>query len=366
MKFTICREDLLTPLQQVTGVIERRQTLPILSHVLVRLAENRIELTGTDLEVQLVTRSVVESGDDGAITIPARKLLDICRLLPEQSRIIMDCREDKVAIHCERSRFNLGTLPASNYPEFDSATPDLELTFNGQLLHKAMSKTVFAMAQQDVRYYLNGLMLEVDADILRTVSSDGHRLALYEEALENGPGQQYRVIIPRKAVMELYRLISEQEQPVTLQMSPNNIRLFVGDLSFSAKLIEGRFPDFQRLMPRDISKVITVEKNTLRAALTRVSVLSTEKYKGITVALKGGLMSLQAQNSEQEEAEEEVEVEFVGEGFTTGFNAAYLLDAINNVDSEEVRLSFTDSVNSCLIEDVVNQSFKFIVMPMRR
>lgn len=365
MKFTIVRENLLTPLQHVIGVIERRQTLPILSHVLIKLAGNRLDMTGTDLEMQLVTQAVVESGQDGETTVPARKLLDICRLLPDQSIVSIDCRQDRFVIQCGRSRFSLSTLPASNYPEFDASALETQLTISSRLLHKAMAKTVFAMAQQDVRYYLNGLMLEVGNGILRTVSSDGHRLALYEEALESDCAAPRQVIVPRKGVMELHRLIGDEEQPVTLQISPNNVRLFLGDLRFSAKLIEGRFPDFQRLVPRDVSRVMTVHKDDFRAALTRVAILSNEKYKGVSLEVDHGVMHLSAQNPEHEEAEEDLEVRLEGDGFVVGFNAAYLLDAINNIDSDEVKLSFPDAITSCLIEDLDDQRFKFIVMPMR-
>ncbi|MDD5034162.1 MAG: DNA polymerase III subunit beta [Methylococcaceae bacterium] len=365
MKFTTSRENLLTPLQQVVGVIERRQTLPILSNVLIRLADDRLEFTGTDLEVQLVTHSTADTGEDGAITVPARKLLDICRLLPDGSTVSVDCREDKLAIHSGRSRFSLSTLPAENYPAFDSNEPDVELNLSAPILKKAMEKTLFAMAQQDVRYYLNGLLLDVDRRRLRTVSSDGHRLAVYEEALENPELEPRQVIIPRKGVLELYRLLDDHEEPIILQIASNNIRLFQKSLSFSAKLIEGRYPDVQRVMPRDITKIIHLDREAFRSALTRVAILSNDKIKGISLDVKGGLMSLQAQNPEHEEAEEELEVRLEGEGLAVGFNASYLLDAINNVDSSEVKLSFTDAANSCLIEDTENPNFKFIVMPMK-
>jgi len=365
MKFTTSRENLLTPLQQVIGVIERRQTLPILSHVLIKLRDNRLELTGTDLEMQLVTESTTESGEDGEITVPARKLLDICRLLPERSRVSADCRQDKFAIQCGRSRFSLSTLPASNFPEFDTSTPVVELSISGRLLRKAMEKTLFAMALQDVRYYLNGLMLGVEGVMLRTVASDGHRLALYEEALENGSPQRCQVIVPRKGALEVYRLIGDDDQRITLQIASNNVRFFFGNLTFSTKLIEGRFPDFQRVMPRDISKMITLDKEAFKAALTRVSILSNEKYRGLSLEVDGSIMRLTAQNPECEEAEEEIEVRLDGVGVAASFNAAYLLDAISNVDSEQVKLSFNDAANSCLIEDTEDQKFRFIVMPMR-
>jgi len=209
MKFKTSRENLLMPLQQVVGVIEKRQTLPILSNVLIQLADNRLEFTGTDLEVQLVTHSVADSGEDGEITVPARKLLDICRLLPDGSLVNVECRPDKVTVHSGRSRFSLSTLPADNYPAFDISAPEAELTLSSKLLKKAMEKTLFAMALQDVRYYLNGLLLDLDGRLLRAVASDGHRLALFEEMLEDVEFEPRQVIVPRKGIMELYRLLSD-------------------------------------------------------------------------------------------------------------------------------------------------------------
>lgn len=365
MKFTSSRENLLTPLQQVVGVIEKRQTLPILSNVLIRLSENRLEFTGTDLEVQLVTHSVTDSGEDGQITVPARKLLDICRLLPDGSAVNVECGADKITIKSGRSRFSLSTLPADNYPAFDLGNPEVELSINSRILKKAMEKTLYAMALQDVRYYLNGLLLDLEGALLRTVSSDGHRLAVYEEPLEGVDWESRQVIVPRKGVLELYRLLGDQDEIITLQIAANNIRVLMGSVIFSAKLIEGRFPDFRRVMPRDITKTLYINKDLFKSALTRVAVLSTEKIKGVSLEVEGSTMKLQAQNPEHEEAEEELEVRLEGDDVSVGFNAAYLLDAINNIDSDEVKLSFTDAANSCLIEDPQNGKYKFIVMPMR-
>ncbi len=322
------------PLQQVVGVIEKRQTLPILSNVLIQLADNRLEFTGTDLEVQLVTHSVADSGEDGEITVPARKLLDICRLLPDGSLVNVECRPDKVTVHSGRSRFSLSTLPADNYPAFDISAPEAELTLSSKLLKKAMEKTLFAMALQDVRYYLNGLLLDLDGRLLRAVASDGHRLALFEEMLEDVEFEPRQVIVPRKGIMELYRLLSDQDEPVTLLFGANNISVLMGELSFSAKLIEGRFPDFRRVMPRDITKIVTLDRETFKAALTRVSVLTAEKIKGVSLEVKEGLMILQSQNPEHEEAEEEFEVHLEGEGLAVGFNTTYLLDALNNDEKQ--------------------------------
>jgi DNA polymerase-3 subunit beta len=366
MKFTIIREHLLTPLQQVAGVVERRQTLPILSNVLLKLTDDVLELTGTDLEVQLVTKATVEGGDPGSVTVPARKFLDICRLLPEKSVVKIDCRQDKFVIQCGSSRFNLSTLPAENYPEFDAGTAEIEVSVPCAHLRRALEKTIFAMAQQDVRYYLNGLLLDLGGQVIRAVSSDGHRLAFFEQTLDSGPEEGRQIIVPRKGVLELNRLLGEEEDPVVVQIASNNLRVDLGTVSFAAKLIEGKFPDYQRVMPRELTRVVYVDKATFKGALTRVSVLSNEKYRGVSLEVsEEGTMCLKAQNPEHEEAEERFAAELEGKEISVGFNASYLLDAINNVDSDRVKLSFTESANSCLIEDCEDEQFKFIVMPMR-
>jgi DNA polymerase-3 subunit beta len=367
MKFSSSRENLLTPLQQVIGVIEKRQTLPVLSNVLIKLNGERMEFTGTDLEVQLVTQSNAEFGDteEGAITVPARKLLDICKQLPDRSTINVECRQDKFSIQCARSRFSLATLPADNYPEFESGIPEVELMVPSRVLKRAMDKTLFAMALQDVRYYLNGMLLEVGGGFLRTVASDGHRLAIAQEAMESADFEPRQVILPRKGAMELYRLLSDQEDPLTLQIGSNTVRVLLEGFQFAAKLIDGRYPDYQRVMPKDITRVATIDRDTLRAALTRVAILSNEKFRGVSLELEANRMVLKAQNPEHEEAEDEVEIQLDGEPLEVGFNASYLLDAVSNVDSDEIRLSFSDTTHSCLVEDVENNRFQFIVMPMR-
>jgi DNA polymerase-3 subunit beta len=365
MNLTITRENLLIPLQQVVGVIERRQTLPILANTLLRLDGGQLEFTGTDLEVQLITRSPVESGEEARLTAPARKLLDICRSLPEGGMVKIEARDDKLELRCGRGRFTLATLPADNYPAFDTGAADIELNLCASLLKKAMGKTMFAMAQQDVRYYLNGLLFDVEGETLRTVSSDGHRLSVFEERVEGWDLPARQIIVPRKGVLELHRLLRDDESAATLQISANNIRLLLGDVQFAAKLIEGRFPDYRRVMPSDIARTVTVDKESLKAALARVSILANEKFRGVALDLRADSMRLSAQNPELDQAEEEVEISLQGEPFEIAFNAAYLLDALNNIDADEARLSFTETANSCLIEDSQDGSFKFVVMPMR-
>lgn len=366
MKFSIARETLLTPLSQIIGVVEKRQTLPILSNVLLKLNEGELELTGTDLEVQLVARVPVDSTEPGALTVPARKLLDIFRLLPERSQVSVETKEDRLAVRCGSSRFNLTTLPAESYPAFDSGNTELEVTISSSHLRMAMEKTTFAMAQQDVRYYLNGLLLDLEGDILRTVASDGHRLAMFQTDLPTPFASNRQIIIPRKGITELLRLLGDADDAINIQISPNTVRVNLGKVLFSAKLIEGRFPDYQRVMPRELVRIYQTNRDTLKAALSRVSVLASEKQKSITLDVQAdGLMTLKGQNSEHEEAEEQLTVDAQGGEVSIGFNAAYLLDAIGHIDSELVRLSFPAAANSCLIEDTADQRFKYVVMPMR-
>ncbi|CAL1238790.1 DNA polymerase III subunit beta [Candidatus Methylocalor cossyra] len=377
MKFTLPRESLLAPLQQVGGVIERRQTLPILSHVLLRLEGDQLRMTGTDLEVQLTAMLTVERGEDGEITIPARKLLDICRLLPQGSAVEVDIREDRCRVRSGSSRFTLATLPADQFPEFDTGAFDLELQVPAEGLRRALGQTAFAMAQNDVRYYLNGLLLELEGKTLRAVASDGHRLALHEEVLEHEaralrpadppdpPSEPRQAILPRKAVLELLRLLGDVEGNVELRLGPVSASLAVGPVTFATKLVQGKFPDYRRVMPKELDREVRVDRVQLQSALERVAVVTSEKFKGISLEVSDETLRLKAQNQEQEEAEETLPVELRGEALTVGFNATYLLDAVEHVTSERVRFSFPKAVNACLVEDEADDRFRFIVMPMR-
>lgn len=365
MKFRILREDLLLPLQQVIGVIERRQTLPILANVLIEVDAGRVEFTGTDLEVQLVARTEIDGPESGRFTVPARKLMDICRLLPEGSGLAFEVKPERVSLQSGKSRFVLGALPAENYPNFEHGDPEAAFSCEAQLLRRAIEKTAFAMAQQDVRYYLNGLLLEIRQGQIRTVASDGHRLALFEESVEGMPDVARQIIMPRKGVLELGRLLAHVEEPASVQISANNVRVVLGAFSFAAKLVEGRYPDYERVIPKVASRVVVADRSDLRSALTRVAVLSNEKFKGVSLEVGEGVVRLRAQNPEHEEAEDEVPAEVAGDMFSVGFNATYLLDAINAVASDSVRMSFTDANGSCLIEDMSDSRHRFVVMPMR-
>lgn len=366
MKFALTREALLGPLQRVAGTCEKRPALPILSHVLVKLTGTRLELTGTDLEQQLITCAEAETGEDGAITLPARKLLDIARLLPDGAMLNLVIGDDgKATLKSGRSRFSLGTLPAENFPAFELKPPKAELTLSGLALKRAISRTLSAMAVEDVRYYLNGMLLATDGLIFRAIASDGHRLAIHEETLTDAAPEPRQAIIPRKAVLELHKLLGDKDEPVTLKFASNSLTVLAGNVQFATKLIEGRFPDFQRVMPKAITKTATVGREALRQAITRLTVLMTEKVKAISLDFQSDTLTMNASNPEHEDAEDALDVKLDGTPVLIGFNAVYVLDMLNHIDNDEVRLSFTDEANVCLAEDPNNAAYRFILMPMR-
>jgi DNA polymerase-3 subunit beta len=363
MKFSAERETLLTALQAVIGVVERRQTMPILANLLLVAENGKLAITATDLEVELVARTEIKSSADGRVTVPGRKLLDICRSLPEGLTITFVQDGDKMTVKAGRSRFVLATLPAADFPVIDELQQQQSLNLAQADLRRLLDKTHFSMAQQDVRYYLNGMLLETDAKMLRTVATDGHRLALCEIDLPSkATGQQ--VIVPRKGVLELQRLLGT-EGDVQITIGSNHIRANIGDVRFTSKLIDGRFPEYSRVIPSAPPRVIVADREVLRAALQRTSILANEKYRGIRLTLKKNQLTLQAHNPEQEEAEEQVEVAYKGDELEVGFNVGYLLDAIAAIDSSEVELGVTDGNSSCLVRSPGTSSARYVVMPMR-
>lgn len=366
MKFQIDRESLLAPLSHLIGVVEKRQTMPILSNVLLRLADGTLEMTATDTEVQLVARVEVEGGEDGTVTAPARKLLDIFRLLPDQSRVNLSVRNDRLQLSAGASKFSLTTLPVESYPAFDMGQTDLEVTLPAATFRTALEKTLFAIAQQDVRYYLKGLLIDFEGATLRTVASDGHRLAVFQETLADGFAVNRQIIVPRKGVLELHRLLGDAAEEVVLQISPNTLRANIGALSFSTKLIDGRYPDYRRVLPQECATTLLVERDQLRSALGRVGLMTNEKQKSITLeASPAGEMVLTGQSMEQDDAEERLTVTTEGSPVSVGFNTGYLIEAISHVAGSEIRLSFTPAGNSCLVEDLDDPRYRCVVMPMR-
>jgi DNA polymerase III subunit beta len=362
MKFSAEREALLAPLQAVMGVVERKQTMPVLANVLLAARNGRLTITGTDLEVELVAATPIEVGA-GETTVPGRKLLDIVKALPEKVSLSFALEGDKATLKAGRSRFSLATLPAGDFPTVEDIRAQQTVSLPAVTAQRLLDKTHFSMAQQDVRYYLNGMLLELDNQTVRSVATDGHRLAYCECPVDGAAGTQ-QVIIPRKGVLELQRLLNA-EGNVELLIGASHVRAQIGDIRFTSKLIDGRFPDYGRVIPPSPPRVIRAQRDPLRTALQRAAILSNEKYRGIRLTLKANLLQLQAHNPEQEEAEEELEVTYAGEEMEIGFNVNYLLDALAAVSTADVELGFTDSNSSCLVVTPGDTSVKYVVMPMR-
>ena len=366
MIIVIKREDLLSPLQYVNGVIGRRQTLPILSNLLLVVDDQGLSVTGTDMEVEMVAKVQSKTSKPGDITVSARKLLDICRTLPDNAEIELSVEKGRALVRSGKSRFNLATLPAADFPSLDRLSPQVSFDLSQATLRNLFVKTQFAMAHQDVRYYLNGLMLEVKDDLVRAVATDGHRLSLCEAAIECSVTEPLQIIIPRKGIQELTRLLQATDDPVTVEISNNHIRFAFIEEQVTCKLIDGRFPDYERVLPDEGSGyLLMAEKETLKQSLTRASILSNEKYRGVRVKLKAGIMQILAHNPEQEEAEEEIEVEYDAAEMEIGFNVTYLLDALSAIDTPKARCWFYDGNSSCLIRPEGESNCRFVVMPMR-
>lgn len=365
MKFQIIREDLLNPLQQIIGAVEKRQTMPALSNVLIRASKDGLSLTATDLEIELQANINMMVDEEGDITVPARKLLDICKALPTESEIKFSVDQQKALVQSGRSRFTLATLPANDFPALDAIESQFNLEIDQKTLRNLIDKTAFAMAQQDVRYYLNGLMFEVSAKMIRTVATDGHRLAYAEKEVDNDIGDVKQVILPRKGVLELLRLLSDTDDKVKLILASNHMQVLFDHTRFTSKLIDGRFPDYNRVMPDADTNLLTADRDLLKQALVRASILSNEKYRGIRLILNKNLLKLEAQNPDQEEADVEVEVSYGGPDIEIGFNVNYILDVLNASDSESVQSSLRDSNSSCLLTFPDQSECKYVIMPMR-
>lgn len=365
MKFEIDREELLKPLQAVIGVVERRQTLPVLANILIVAEGETIALTATDLEVELAARAEAKVHEPGRTTFPARKLMDIVRNLPTAVRIQISVEDNRAFVVAARSRFTLSTLPANDFPQVDMIDDGQSFSLSQIQLRNLIDKTHFSMALQDVRYYLNGLLLELEANTIRAVATDGHRLALAETTTESPVEGERQVIVPRKGIQELLRLLADSDDPVQIELGSNHIRVSLPETRFTSKLIDGRFPDYQRVIPVNADKIMEVDRENLRQALVRVSILSNEKYRGVQFEVGQHELKIQSNNPEQDEAEEELAVSFDHEPIKIGFNATYLVDVIGVLDEEVVELLFMDANSSCLIRGKDNTACKYVVMPMR-
>ncbi len=365
MKFVIAREALLRPLQLVAGVVEKRQTLPVLSNVLLEVRGQQLSLTGTDLEVELVGRVTLdEVGQEGEITVPGKKLMDICRSLPDGSQIEVELDDQRVNVRSGRSRFTLSTLPATEFPNVDNIAGEKPFTLAQSALRRVIDRTSFAMAQQDVRYYLNGMLFEVNANSLRTVSTDGHRLATCKVEIA-GPDSAQQIILPRKGVLELAKLLTDAEASVTLALSTNHLRAHTENFTFTSKLVDGKFPDYTRVIPKNGSNVLLADRTELRQVFNRTAILSNEKYRGVRLVLDTDLLKVFANNPEQEEAEESVSVEYRGDALEMGFNVSYLQDVMSVLDSHLVKMTLSDANSSALLEEPEGGDAMYVVMPMR-
>ncbi|MFO1414726.1 MAG: DNA polymerase III subunit beta [Burkholderiales bacterium] len=361
----IARDALLKPLQAVSGIVERRHTLPILANVLLEQRDGRLYVTATDLEMQITAHSELAGKDGQATTVGARKLQDLLRALPDDAALNIDVGSNKMTVRAGRSRFNLQTLAAGDYPRISLGTDQLQTLSLPQRDLRSLFKLVeFAMAQQDIRYYLNGMLLVVDKGTLQAVATDGHRLSWASIAVA-GDYTRQEVILPRKTVLELGKLLTDSEDPVTLDILGNQVRFRFANVELVSKVVDGKFPDFNRVIPVGHAKQVELDRLELLAALQRAAILSNEKFRGVRVVLAANTLKIICTNSEQEEAEEELEVAYSGDPLDIGFNITYLLDALANLSVERVRFAFGDANSSALVTMPERDDYKYVVMPMR-
>lgn len=360
------RDTLLKPLQSVSGIVERRHTLPILSNVLLETEDSELKLLATDLEIQVATKAgLSKRANSQAITVSARKLQDILRSLPDATSVSLETQESKLVLRAGKSRFNLQTLPAEDFPKLAEGSGEATTVSVSQKELKRMLQLVqYAMAQQDIRYYLNGLLILVDGDKLTLVATDGHRLAYISTAFD-GKHPRIEAILPRKAVLELVKLLGDSDDDVELQIQQNQVRSHFGDVDLLSKVVDGKFPDFTRVIPSNPPSRFGISRTDLQQALQRASILSNEKFRGVRWVLTKNLLRIVCTNAEQEEAEEELEVEYAGEPLDIGFNVTYLLDVLNNLSTDQVECALGDSNSSMLMTVPGDKNFKYVVMPMR-
>jgi DNA polymerase III subunit beta len=366
MKFSLNRELLLKPLLLVSGAVERKSTLPILGNILLDVSEQSLTLTATDLELEMVSYAVVDNqGDDGKLTIPARKLLDICKSLPDGSLINFESVNDSVTISSGRSKYSLSTLPAADFPNIEQWKGDVEFKLCKSELLRLIESTHFSMANQDVRYYLNGMSIETEGTEIRSVATDGHRLAICKLANESLELPNRQVIVPRKGILEIIRLLDPIEEDVQVFLGSNHIRIIDQEFSFTSKLVDGRFPDYRRVLPRNGDKILNTDKDQLRQVLSRASILSNEKFKGVRLNFANSELKITANNPEQEQAEEVLEIDFPYDEVEIGFNVNYVLDVLNAIKDPVVKFTLADANSSVVIEGENSGEAIYVVMPMR-
>jgi len=362
------RDSLLAPLQSVSGIVEKKHTLPILSNVLLEKHGDRLTLLATDIEIQITTSTPVASNEgDGAVTVGARKLQDILRSLPDSAEVSLNLEEKRLQVKAGKSRFNLQTLPAEDFPRMALADGEIhKIVVTQKQFRRLLAQTQFAMAAQDVRYYLNGLLILAEGNELRTVATDGHRLAYASMQLEGDtdlPRQE--MILPRKTVLELSRLLADSDELLQIELTSNQIRFQFGNINLVSKLIDGKFPDYERVIPAALKNFVTLNRAALLQSMVRAAILTNEKFRGVRLVLTPGSLKIMAANAEQEEAQEEIEVEYVGDAIDVGFNVGYLLDVLNNSSAESIEWGFNDANSSALLTIPGNERFKYVVTPMR-
>lgn len=361
------RDALLKPLSTVAGIVERRNTLPILANILLRKEGNNVAFIATDLEVQITTHAEFGVGDSNeSTTVAARKLLDILRALPESGDVTLSQVSGKLTVQSGKSRFNLQTLGAAEFPTLSQPEKwDVSLSLPQKTLKHLFNMVHFAMAQQDIRYYLNGLLFVFEPGFVRAVATDGHRLAHSGTAVE-GITEKHDVIVPRKTVLEIQRLLADSDDPVAIDVAPGQIRFRFGDVELVSKLVEGKFPDFTRVIPNNYTRYFEINREALQGSLQRVAILTTDKLKGVRIQLSDHLLKISSTNAEQEEALEELDIDYGHEPLDVGFNVSYLLDVLANVKTETIKWAVQPDVNaSALITSPDDEQFKYVVMPMR-
>ena len=360
------RDDLLGPLASVSGIIERRHTLPILSNVLVENIPGALAFVATDIEIQITARGAMEPASSAkSVTVGARKLVDILRALPEDAEVTLQQQDKRLLVKAGKSRFALQTLPAEDFPRLAKPVGDVtRFALQQKALRRLLGLVQYAMAQQDIRYYLNGLLMVVEEQELKLVATDGHRLAFASMPLEAQLPRQ-EVIVPRKTVIELAKLLGDGEAEVNVELSATQARFAFGTVELVSKLVDGKFPDYTRVIPVGHKNRLAIDREVLRQSLLRAAILSNEKFRGVRWVLTDGSLKIISSNTEQEEAEETLEVGYSGDALDIGFNVNYLLDVLNNVSAAEVECRFGDAASSALLSFPAQPEFKYVVMPMR-
>ena len=365
MDFYITKEEVVKSINLTLGVVEKRQTLPILSNVLFEVDESSLKLTATDLESEISTTSTISNFKSGGkITAPARKLSDLCRLMPDLAEIHFYLDGDNLKIETESGKYNLSTLPSEDFPVFETEDTQSQINISSQNLKNLITKTSFAMGNQDWRHYLNGLYMMIDDKVITTVSTDAHRLAMATSSLNEASSESTSGIVPRKSINEIGKLVGDESENVVIQLGQTSIAANVSGTTFVSKLIEGKFPDYEQVIPSGESSLLVVDRKNFSESLSRVSVLSSEKYKGVRIITKKDSLNISANNPEKEQGEENLSCEYQGDEIDIAFNVNYLQEILSTIDSEKIEINFFGSEKSCLITDPNSENLKYVVMPL--